>query len=811
MHDNVTTARREVGGFLAALLLYGLFYAAFFAQSFLSGHYIAPSDSLDFGVAGYLSPPALWTQGMYSGYPIAADPQALTWYPVLHLFRVLGADWNIFLIAAYVIASATGFLFVRRLTGSSLAGAFSGFVCGFNALMLGYITNSNQIHAFAWVPLALYGLQLIREGLHRSGAAVTALAIALMWLAGHPQVPVYAMYLAAGVTGGGLLVDRASTAVALTRLRWSGMALALGLALAAIELLPMIELGGFSARASSTWDLYASSALPPRELLTLLVPFAFGGFWTRSGGVPYLGESGDSAYVGLLPVALALAAPFALSRHRQEARLWMAAAVVEALLCLGPATPLGTLFYYAPGYSSFQAPLRHLFLLSLCLAVGSGLAFSELTRQRERRGVVAAGASAAAILAGVGFAAFAWRTTAVRALLESHADYAPWALAWPLVLAGTLVVVGLVGRWLPGGRGGAVAFGVLLIAVQVGDLAVLHYRLPGRRFAYADIARAETVPHPRMVALRGELERTGERVLATDGSQNQFLLPNLTRPWKIPAASGTGSLGIARYLEVLGMSASGRVSPDTLSAENLGIDLFAIRYALVRQDSSLASDMQRQADRWQPIENLHYYESDPDTHYTLFRNRHALPRAWCVSQVVEVGPAEALASIRTGRLPGGGEFDPSRTALVEPGALGRRDDDTSGAAGEVVVDHTRQNRYLVGTSRPCMLVLSEVYYPWWRASIDDRRVELVRVNHTMLGVAVPPGSHIVRLWIEPVSVWIGGAITGAGLLLWSALVFPVGLGFRRRMEPSGPGGPGQGLADGNGIGPQRDVASGHFG
>ena len=92
--------------FLAALFLYGLFYAAFFLQSFLSGNYIAPSDSLDFGVADYLSSPALWTQGMYSGYPIVADPQALTWYPVLRLFRALGADWNIFLIAAYVIASA---------------------------------------------------------------------------------------------------------------------------------------------------------------------------------------------------------------------------------------------------------------------------------------------------------------------------------------------------------------------------------------------------------------------------------------------------------------------------------------------------------------------------------------------------------------------------------------------------------------------------------------------------------------------------------------------------------------------------------
>src|SRR6266850_2004528 len=210
VRDDATTARGETGAFLAALLMYGLFYTAFFFQSFLSGNYLAPSDSFDFGVADYLAPPALWTEGMWSGYPIAADPQALTWYPVLRLFRAFGADWNLFLIAAYVLTSATTFLFVRRLTRFTLAGAFAGFVCGFSGLMVGYITNFNQIHAFAWVPLVLYGLQLIREGIYRPGAAVTALAIALMWLAGHPQVPVYAMYLAAGVIGGGLLVDRPS-------------------------------------------------------------------------------------------------------------------------------------------------------------------------------------------------------------------------------------------------------------------------------------------------------------------------------------------------------------------------------------------------------------------------------------------------------------------------------------------------------------------------------------------------------------------------------------------------------------------------
>src|SRR3954469_20121012 len=89
VEDESQTARREARAFVAAVLLFSAFYFVFFLRDLLSGNYLAPGDSLDFGVADYLSSPALWTEGMWSGYPIAADPQSLTWYPALQLFRAL--------------------------------------------------------------------------------------------------------------------------------------------------------------------------------------------------------------------------------------------------------------------------------------------------------------------------------------------------------------------------------------------------------------------------------------------------------------------------------------------------------------------------------------------------------------------------------------------------------------------------------------------------------------------------------------------------------------------------------------------------
>ena len=768
--DRSRTARSDAWAAGTALAMFSLFYGTFFLRSLLSGNYIAPSDSLDFGVADYLSPPGLWTGGIWSGYPIGADPQSLVWYPPLQLFRALRIDWNIFLISAYVIASTTCFLFVRRLTGSTVAGAFSGVACSFNALAIGYITNFNQLHAFAWVPLVLYGLQLIREGRLPVGAAVGAIAVALMWLAGHPQVPVYAMYLAGGFAAGSVIVDRPPLRATVRRMLCSAGALALGLAIAAVMLVPMIELSGYSPRADSSFELYSSSAVPARELLTLVAPFAFGGFWAAPAGVPYVGSTGDSGYLGLLPLALAAAAPFVVRRHRGDARVWVAIAVVEAVLSLGAATPLGTLFFYAPGFSRFQAPLRHLFLFSLSAVVAAGLAVAELIQSQRLGRVVATGVAIVTSIGLLGVVALAWGASDVGALFRTRPDAARWALAWPLLPGAAIAAVALAARVLTRGSKD-VAYATVLIACATADLVMVHYRLPGRRFEYADIARTEAVLHPRMASLRAELHQSGGRVLATDGSKNPFLLPNLTRAWDVPAASGTGSLAISEYLDLLGMSTSGAVSRAALADAGTGVDLFSVRYALVRQDSELAADMQTQPTRWHRLENLHYEESDPDTFYTLFSNARALPRAWCVSRLIHVDAAGGMDAIRSGRAPDGSVFDPRVSALLESDPPAEWRDAFKGEPPRVRIERTPGGeRFIVRTDHPCMLVISEVYYPWWRAALDESPGAVHRVNHAMLGILVRPGSHLVRLWMLPLSVWLGALISVSGVLLCAALV-----------------------------------------
>ena len=48
-----------------------------------------------------------------------------------------------------------------------------------------------------------------------------------------------------------------------------------------------------------------------------------------------------------------------------------------------------------------------------------------------------------------------------------------------------------------------------------------------------------------------------------------------------------------------------------------------------------------------------------------------------------------------------------------------------------------------------MLVLNDVWHPWWRATIDGNETEIFRANAIFRAVQVPSGKFTVRFTFEP--------------------------------------------------------------
>jgi len=152
----------------------------------------------------------------------------------------------------------------------------------------------------------------------------------------------------------------------------------------------------------------------------------------------------------------------------------------------------------------------------------------------------------------------------------------------------------------------------------------------------------------------------------------------------------------------------------------------------------------------------------------LFGNRDARPRAWLTPAVATL-PAEAiLAAVQSGRLPDGAPFAPGTLALVE--AEAPLDLGPAAAGDRATVTRWSPNAIELETvsTAAAFLVLSEIDYPGWRASVDGAPAPLLRTNYVLRGVAVPAGTHRVRLAFRPWLPIAGAAISAATALALAA-------------------------------------------
>lgn len=135
----------------------------------------------------------------------------------------------------------------------------------------------------------------------------------------------------------------------------------------------------------------------------------------------------------------------------------------------------------------------------------------------------------------------------------------------------------------------------------------------------------------------------------------------------------------------------------------------------------------------------------------VLENLRALPRAWIVKDVGILDEEELLRLIRgENELP----FDPRTTAFLEPSPASSRAVEqfaakarpaTSPAAAAVRIVERDPARLVFETTsdRDALLVVSEIHYPGWTATVDGIETPIHRTNFLLRGVFVPPGKHTV--------------------------------------------------------------------
>ena len=351
---------------------------------------ISPDDGVIFNVpmrvavanlihAGYVP---LWNPYMFSGMPLFGAAQAGVLFPLNWFYLVFSPPvaTNLMMLSTYMVAALGAYLFARR-SGASIAGAaLTSAVWQGSGFLIGQIGHTNILHTAALLPWLLWAVDGYGASGKRSRGVLLALLVAGQVFAGHQQTFVYALLIVGAYA---LVMWRAKYASnpRTPAYLWSLVFVAAGLALAAVQILPTLELLRNSLRSDASYDFFTSFSLPARFLWTFFAPYVVGGGDGQLFRAPYVGPAFYAEYVGYVGVGTIALAGLALVLKRDaRTKFWAVVVLAGIPLALGQFAPFGfyKLIYAVPVLNLFRVPARHLMEVEFALAVLAGRGLTAL-------------------------------------------------------------------------------------------------------------------------------------------------------------------------------------------------------------------------------------------------------------------------------------------------------------------------------------------------------------------------------------------------------------------------------------------------
>jgi hypothetical protein len=657
----------------------------------------------------------LWNPHLLAGEPLLAVQQAAALHPAtwIGLLLPLAQAWTLQMSLRLLLAVLAAYLLMRDLECSelaSLAGAAAWAFSDFIVFWLGY-SVANAVGPF---PLLALGLRRLARDADLRAMAITAAALVLVVLGGHPEMLLFA------VTTGGVWfllclpgADRPGRAVLL-----SLAAGALALGLTAVQLAPLLE------ALPQTWErAYREAVYAPmrksvepvasvRRAAVLALPFAYG-VSGESALADGFGPPG--AYAGALVLALAWCG-LAGGRRKDAPRaalvavgalgalLWVRLAGVTDAIASLPLFRIGVLDYFV-------------FALVFALAALAALGADRLSRGEGRAaflsGAVLTGAAVVVLflerrpwLSGLGMSDGYARLR----LLE---ELAPLALA-----AGAVALAGSMRGTLAAG-----ACLAILAASRVAEAGGVYPTLPARTF------------YPRLPVLDAIPRGAPARMTAL----GPMLVPNVATVYGLEDVRGYESMRLRPLVETYPLW-SRPLEPWFNMVEDLKrpfLSFLNVRWAVVPAGSA-------------PPPGWIVRTRTPGG--DLLENGGALARAFVPALLrMEPDRIERLHQLEAIR-----DFW-QRGIVSELIDLGTAHEwFHNGDATVTIARYDAQSMALTVDARGSAVVATSVpAWRGWRIQVDGAPVHALTYNHAFLAVEVTAGRHDVELRYLPTGFGIG--------------------------------------------------------
>ncbi len=726
----------------------------------------------------------LWNPYIFSGTPFLAESSnTQLLQPLNFIFALLppGASISAAMLLYLTLAGVSMFAFLRVIglqRGPSLIGAATFMLASaIWWLLLTYFLSST-----VWLlPLALIGTEITLRGRFRWGTIITSSAVGLALL-GNTQIAFYILlaiciYALCGLATGHR-TERASFQSLCARVGILALSIMLGIAVAAAQLLPSIELSQISHRAAVT-DLTTVNPVPFHRLLTLILPGIL--------GYPPAGTSwGDTnpfettLYIGIVPLALAVWAGCTHPNRYVTCSVILIAVGVMLAMVWYSSSALSAVI---PAYPFFPSLGRALILVkfggALLAAFGAQALLSQAVASPRK--LLLLGVLLVFLISGSGiaFLVHEWPaptdesySRAVSALRDSIG----WLATVSVAGFGILFAAGRWGKLM---RTSSLVFlSAIIILDLAGFGAPLHTYSP------------KSSIYPSTPATEYLRLNQGERIFRIIGVPYTTFLPNSAMAYGLTDARGYNALYPKRILQfanlVNGESPLPALRPTTpfsgYYSDFHRVDYDAIgdlRLLSLLNVEYIVLDKQYQPTPPLDMSEFELVMEQPGLRGgVLYRNPNVLPRAFIVGSTETV--PDSAGAIRRLQDP---EFDPARHVVLENSSVLPSYPMPQVSRVEIELYEPERVHVRVESSTPAWLLLTDTYYPGWQVTVNGEDTRIYPADLLFRAVHVPAGISEVGFSYRPASWTWGVRISVAAILAWLVILL---LPLRRRITAQYP-------------------------
>ncbi|HEY5122427.1 MAG TPA: hypothetical protein VIK14_01690 [Ignavibacteria bacterium] len=662
-----------------------------------------------------------WTPFITSGFPVFAEGQNGFTYPfnlitcyLLDPFQAM----NWFLIFHAILAGTGVYFFVKKISGSgwnAIPMAVAASVCG--SFTTGHTRHLNIFAVIALTPwLFLFAESYVRK-LKTSSALLFGSVLGLMLLTNHPQFSFICGFISILYLFLRFYFSEIKLPVYWKKiLLFLLLAMVVSIAMSYYQLRETLELSSFSRRSMdlNTPEYTGIGSLPWNGLLTFIYPYYTG----NAGNATYKSDTvylfwEYFHYIGLVLLALAFIGLVRKFKSNIYAKIFFIIAIVSFLFALGENLKLYRIFSVFPVISAFRFPSRWLIGTELSLIFISvfGLQFIIDKIPGVKKSLQNKGSA---------------KGRSKPQTANSSGKLKKLILDKPYLPGIVLSVIVILDIYIITGKGVATSSPEVFFPKNNNIISSLNTGEYRREFTAGEV---------ELCTKLYQKNKGWEGDKSAYGIAANILPPNLAAYYHIKSVSGYINLTPHYYYEVWG------------DQDHPGI----VRKTATSPDGKslrTTPPFIKLSGMWGVKDFFTFYTMpEPfivksDTlgikHYEL---PEIYPRAWIVKDIITT-PAD---NKKSAELLIDEKFNPLEKAIVN-GETPQLPSGSENSKAEILEE--KNHSLKIKASAPGLVVISDMWYPRWKARINNEDTKVYRINNSMRGVISPFAGAEIEMYYD---------------------------------------------------------------